>query len=448
MENELYIRAMSRRRFLLTAASVAGAVSVTGLLGACAGAAATPSASTSGGGTAHPKPSGTITVLTLGDGIFGEPFVKLNPVFASQTGIKVNHVTLGYDEEIQKLTAAFAAKSDTYDVVQIDYLFQKGWAAAGSLEPLEGLIDQAALNQYTADVPKSFIDLYSYKGELFGLATIANCQSFIYNERHLQDAGLSVPDTWADVLTTAQKVVDPSKNRYGFTAGMEKLAKAFAVWLPIFWANGGELFDDKWEPQLNDQIGLDALLFLLELVKTMAPGGVAYTESDEVQSLAKGLTTLDPVIWIPDPITTADATIKPQLKARIEPTGTKRRAPTMGGLGLGVSHYAKNKEAAAEYVRWFNSPDVQANMIVQNGGQPALNSAWDANKDKQPWFDALAQNLRIAIPEPELPEFADIDMAIGTQMARAFAGEATPKQALDQAQKDVEKIVRDAGYLK
>lgn len=448
MENERYLRAISRRRFLLTTGKVAGAVGVMGLLGACAGSTTTPSAAPGAPGTARPKPSGAITVLTLGDGIFGEPFVKLNPTFTSQTGITVNHVPLGYDEEIQKQTAAFAAKSDAYDVVQIDYIFQQGYASAGHLEPLYGLIDEAVLSQYIADVPKTFVDMYSYNGELFGLATIANCQNFIYNESHLQDAGLSVPDTWADVLTAAQQVVDSSKNRYGFTAGMEKLSKAFAVWLPMFWANGGELFDDKWQPQLNSQIGLDALLFLLELVKTMPPGGAAYTESDEVQSLAKGLTTLDPVIWIPDPITTADPTIKPQLKARVGPMGTKRRAPVMGGLGLAVSHYSKNKEAAAEYVRWFNSPDVQANMIVENGGQPALNSAWAANKDKQPWFDALAQNLQVAIVEPELPEFGEIDSAVGTQMARAFAGEVSPQQALDQAQKDVEKIVRDAGYLK
>jgi multiple sugar transport system substrate-binding protein len=386
--------------------------------------------------------------MTLADGIFGEPFVKLNPTFTTQTGINVNHVPLGYDAAVQKQTAAFAAQSDAYDVVQIDYLFQQGYASAGHLEPLQGLIDGSALSQYTADVPKSFIDMYSYKGELFGLATIANCQSFTYNAAHLQDAGLSVPDTWADVLTTAQKVVNPSKNRYGFTAGMEKLAKAFAVWLPIFWANGGVVFDDKYQPQLNSQIGLDALLFLLELVKTMPPGGAAYTESDEVTSLAKGLTTLDPVIWIPDPFTTADPSIKPQLMSRVDPMGSARRAPTMGGLGLVVSHYSKNKPAAAEYVRWFNSPDVQANMIVQNGGQPALNSAWAANKDKEPWFGALADNLKIAIVEPELPEFGDVDSAVGTQMARAFAGEVTPKQALDQAQTDVEKIVRDAGYLK
>jgi ABC-type glycerol-3-phosphate transport system substrate-binding protein len=81
-------------------------------------------------GAAFPKPaiaqSKPISVLTLSQGIFGQPFVDLSPEFAKQTGIKVNLITMGYNEAIQKQTAAFAARSDAYDVVQVDsILYQR-----------------------------------------------------------------------------------------------------------------------------------------------------------------------------------------------------------------------------------------------------------------------------------------------------------------------------------
>jgi len=186
--------------------------------------------------SAFPKPSlaeaKAINVLTLSQGIFGQPFVDLSPEFTKATGIKVNLITMGYNEAIEKQVAAFAAKSSAYDVVQVDSIFIKGYAKAGHIQPLDGLIPNDQLADYFSDVPPTFKDMYADQGKTFGMATIGNCQRFIYNDAHLKDAGVGVPETWDDLLKAAQKVVDPSKNRYGFVAGTERLAKAFSVWLP------------------------------------------------------------------------------------------------------------------------------------------------------------------------------------------------------------------------
>ena len=64
--------------------------------------------------------------------------------------------------------------------------------------------------------------------------------------------------------------------------------KATGVWLPIFISNGGEVFDETMHPQLNSQAGYDALNMLLALVETMPPGGAAFTEGDEIKSIATG----------------------------------------------------------------------------------------------------------------------------------------------------------------
>ena len=371
-----------------------------------------------------PKPalaeSKAINVLTLSQGIFGQPFVDLSPVFSKETGIKVNLITMGYNEAIEKQMAAFAARSSAYDVVQVDSIFIKGFAKSGHLQPLDPLIPKDELSDYFSDVPATFKQMYSDDGKTYGLATIGNCQRFIYNLAHLQDVGLSAPETWDELLAAAQKVVDPGKNRYGFVAGTERLIKAFSVFLPIFWANGGAVFDEKMKPIFADQTGVDSLNLLLELVKTMPTGGPAYNEADETKAMATGLGTLDPVAWIPDAITTADATLQAQLHSAVSPKGKVTQAPVMGGLGLTVSSYSEDAPAAARYCAWFNSKDVQTNMIVQHGGQPCRNSAWAANASAKPWFPAVAASLKVAKVRPQIPEWGEVDNSVGVQLSRAF----------------------------
>ncbi|MEZ2127810.1 MULTISPECIES: ABC transporter substrate-binding protein [unclassified Sinorhizobium] len=390
--------------------------------------------------------SSTINVLSLSEGMFGQPFVDLSPEFTKATGIKVNNITMGYNEAIQKQVAAFAANSSAYDVVQVDSIYLKGYAKARHLLPLDDLISTEELNDFFGDIPQTFRDMYGADGKTYGMATIGNCQRLIYNKAHLDAAGLAVPQTWDELLTASQKVVDRSANRFGFIAGTERLAKAFSVWLPIYWANGGVLFDDGMRPIFADQNGIDTLSFLLELVKTMPPGGAAYTESDEVRAMATGLGTLDPVAWIPDAHVTADAKTKAELVSAVPPKGTVTTAPVMGGLGLTVSKYGQDAKAAAQYVAWFNSRDVQSNMIVQHGGQPCRNSAWEANASAKPWFSAVADSLKVAKVRPQIPEWSEVDAEVGVQLSRAFAGEISPKEALETAQKSVDEIMRDAGY--
>jgi len=355
-------------------------------------------------------------------------------------------VTMGYDEEVQKTLAAFAAKSTDYDVIQADYIFVKGWAKAGHLEPLDNWLDAATLNDYWSDVPASVKEMYDWQGHPIGMGTIGNGEKFVYNTAGLQALGLGVPKTWDELLTAAQKMQAAGTGMAGFTAGLEKLAKATGDWLPIFISNGGQVFDSTMHPQINSQIGKDALTYLLKLVATMPPGGAAFTEADEIKSIATGTAGLDPVAWVPDGYTTATPDMQKNIAFGLQPAGSVGSAPVMGGLGLTVSAYSTHKADAAAYVAWFNSKKVQSDLIVQNGGQPIRNSAWAANANAQPWFQAQADNLAVAYVRPQIPEWAQVDTAIGTAMSQALSGELTVDQAMDQAQQAVDQIMKDAGY--
>jgi ABC-type glycerol-3-phosphate transport system substrate-binding protein len=49
---------------------------------------------------------------------------------------------------------------------------------------------------------------------------------------------------------------------------------------------------------------------------------------------------------------------------------------------------------------------------------------------------------------PQIAEYAQVDDIIGVACSKVIAGEMGAKQALDQAAKDVEDVMRKAGYYK
>lgn len=433
------------RRNFVRLASLTGA----GIAMASCAPTVAPTALASKGNEAA-KVSGTLNVLTLGGGIFGLPFTdekvkgewsKLYP------DVKINNITLGYDEAVKKYAAAFVAGSDQYDVVQIDYIYCAGFAKAGHLVSLNDRLG-SWFGDFQKDTSEGAIAGYTLNGVTYGLPTIGNCQRFIYNKAILEKEGFQPPDTWDQLLEISKKVHKPDKNQYGFAAGVERLVKAAGIWLPIFWSNGGELFDKDWHPTVNTDAGVQSLEYLIELVEYMPPGGANFTEADEIKAVGSGTTVFQPFAWIPDAITNpSNPAVAQQLETKVQPKGSVRNSPVMGGLGLVVPKYSKNQEAALEYLKWYNSAEVQKNLIIPAGGQPCRTSAWEANLNVKPYFKGLLENLKVAKVRPGIPEYGAVDGAIGLQMSRAFNKEVTPKEALDEAQKQIEKIMKDAGYL-
>jgi multiple sugar transport system substrate-binding protein len=68
-------------------------------------------------------------------------------------------------------------------------------------------------------------------------------------------------------------------------------------------------------------------------------------------------------------------------------------------------------------------------------------------KQNRDWPAALAA-MQVAQPYPPLPEFLEIGEGFTLKFQQALAGELSPKQALDQAAKEAEDLLRSRGYYK
>jgi multiple sugar transport system substrate-binding protein len=68
-------------------------------------------------------------------------------------------------------------------------------------------------------------------------------------------------------------------------------------------------------------------------------------------------------------------------------------------------------------------------------------------KENRYWPAALAA-MEVAQGAPPLPEFGEVGEGVTLKILQALAGELAPKQALDQAAKDAEDLLRSRGYYK
>ncbi len=307
---------VTRRTFLMGA----GALAIAGVVASPKGVG-TALASPLRRPAASPGKEGSITVMTLGGGIFGLPYLNLKSQFEKETGISVNLVQMGASEEDDQVGAILAARNSEYDVLQIDPSLLAGFAAGHNLVPMNDALPSSFVTEVVADVAPGIIKEWTVNGALMGLPTEGNCEQGQVNKKYLAELGLPVPQTWDQLLSGAQKAVAAKKGIYGFDGNMERTLYAVPTWLPIFWGNGGELWDESYEPQLTSPAALDALELLLDLVKTMPPGGASYIEAQATKAMAAGLTVYNPDGWIPDPFTTSS----PPVTAELEGAGNALR---------------------------------------------------------------------------------------------------------------------------
>ncbi len=387
--------------------------------------------------------SKTINVLTLGQGIFGDPFVKLSPEFTAAPASRSTTspwATTSRCRSRRRSSPRRALNSTS----SASTTCSSRATPRPAISPRSTRSSRRNSPTTIPTCPSNLKDVWSLDGQTYGMATVGNCQNFIYNNGHLADAGLQPPDTWNDVLTSAQKVVE---------RGQEPLRLRRRHGAPD--QGGDRLAADvlgEWRRDLRRQDEAD----LRQRTGVEVARIPARTDEDhaarrrrlhrERRDQGDGRRPRRPRPGVVDPrcIIDADHGDKAAPRPRSHRWARPRRSPSSAGIGLCVSNYAPSKGRPRNTSPGSTRKDVQSKTRSSRaGGQPCRNSAWAANADAHPWFPSLAENLKVAKSLPQIPEWGQVDAAISTQLTQAFAGEIEPKAALEAAQAGVERS--DAG---
>ena len=170
--------------------------------------------------------------------------------FTSQSGLSATFNPFPSNEYHTKMVSSFASGTN-FDVVYVRDSFLAEWASAGWIVPLTGL---PGVDEYMADLPQGIIDQMSVEGEVYGLPYYSGNSVFMYNQRFMQQAGLSTPPkTWGELAKQAQAMKDKGVLESPIVIGLAANENSILRTLEIISAGfGGRFFNDKLEPVFQE----------------------------------------------------------------------------------------------------------------------------------------------------------------------------------------------------
>ena len=282
---------LSRREFLKVAGIAGGASAV---MAACG---STPEP------TAAPEPTKAPEAApTEAPAVVGKPFdgktvrmhaisganydelYKLIPSWEEKTGATVEFVFKGNGFETDKrLVQDFAAGTVDYDVCWDHSSFFSQYVKADGLEPLGKYFSDEDL----ADFIPRLVDAARRDGKLWVIP-----RHFDISCNHFRtDLGIEkAPETWDEFKQIALDVTANNPGVFGtqFAGKEEALTGRF---YEVQTAEGGELFNENWEPTFNGPAGVKAATMFAELYDAgaMPPDMTNFLWEDVAQQWVSGL---------------------------------------------------------------------------------------------------------------------------------------------------------------
>jgi sorbitol/mannitol transport system substrate-binding protein len=432
----------------------------------------------SGRPTAHAAQT-TITIATVNN---NDMIVmqSLASNFTKKYGIKVKFVTLPENTLRQKVTADVATGGGQFDIVTVGTYEVPIWAKNKwivNLQPHLARLSPAAAKAYDLKdvIPKVRLGL-SYKKNLYALPFYGESSMTYYNKKLFADAGLTMPKhpTWDQIRSFAAKLHKPSANRYGICLralpGWGEFGAPLTTVINTF---GGRWFDMKWRPQLTAPATKSAVKFYVDLVKQYGePGATSsgFTECATIMGQGRA------AMWV-DATVAAGLLTNPKTSKAAKDIGfayaptkvTPRGSHWLWAWSLTMEASSKKKDAAFKFLTWATSKNYIKLVAAKNGWgsvPPGTRISTYKNPKYQKAAGAFAgivlNSMLTADPTKStlqkvpyvgvqfvgIPEFQRIGTLVTQNLAGAVAGSKSVDSALETSQRQVTRIMKQAGYLK
>lgn len=405
----------------------------------------------------------TLRVKLIGGAQY-EPLYTLIPAWEAATGAKVEILSRKSHFELDReMKQDIAAGNIDYCVFSNHTNFAPQYDTMTM--PLGGLIAADTLAAFAPLV----ISHATVGGELFSLPRHSDVSNMFYVKSLYEDEAnktafkakygydLTPPATWIQASDQAKFFTD-APDRYGthFAGKDEGITGRFYEMLV---AEGGALFDDKWNPTFNSEEGVRALNWFADLYQAGAvPAGTAnYVWDDLGLGFAAGAVAydLDWAGWAAY-FNGDDSKIGGDVGVALAPVGSSgKRTGWSGSHTFSVTKDCDNTAAAASLLTYLTSHDAQM-LEARAGLLPTRSQVWvdivaefkaEGNDFMVEVFDIWGQSMaEHAFTPPLVAEWGEISNALWPRLQAAILGDVTAQEALDAAAKEVAEVMADAGY--
>lgn len=390
--------------------------------------------------------------------------MKILPEFTRQTGIEVEVDQLPYLKMRERQTLELAQDEGDYDLIAYVVFSKADYVFADQLENLARYFMNPKLADPAYD-PDDLIDGYVYNigfaggnkgylegktGSLFGIPYGSETSVLGYRKDVFEKHGLKVPETYDEMLDLACKIPELEPGMGGVAsraASGHHAAHAFLLHLAPL---GGRVFDDQWNPIVNNEAGVKAAEALKTIVDCGPEGASAFGFGEALGAFLNGDTAmfLDTTVvagQIDDP---AKSKVVGKVGWALHPMGVRRGSQT-GGFGIGIPRNAENKEAAFLLMQWLTSKQGDKLVALAGGNPSRFSTHADADVNaKFPHMATFGEALKYADPDwrPIIPVWGKINADLGTTLSKVLTENLDIKEALDGVAERTRAEMEAAGY--
>ncbi|MDQ3703504.1 MAG: sugar ABC transporter substrate-binding protein, partial [Chloroflexota bacterium] len=376
---------------------------------------------------------------------------RLIPQFeAKNPGIKVILDVLPAEPEYWAKVQALYATGQVGDMIWASLGNFKNFADKGLLNNLDPIIskDRYDLKDYTA----VSLETMKWNGKLYGMPWGAHTgnPAVMYNGDLLAQEGIKIEDaikSYDSLYEAAVKLTKGnagSRTQYGFLPsagqiGMNNHIRAY----------GGDFYDQKGEKLTLDQApAQDAIKWMQKMWRETAPTFGTGFNGDELFS--SGRIALYQTGWtgqfVPGDAQLAGKFAWNLVQMPKGPKGIVGTQLTVNGITMAAS--TKQPDATWVYIKYMMDPEVQVQLVLNNGGRPAPRDA--VLKHPELLSKLKAPNVYIPLyetslgwPEPanhRWPEFnAAVDQVFGPIWTGASSLEAGMRDVNSKLQEILSK---------
>ena len=287
-------------------------------------------------------------------------------------------------------------------------------------------------------------------GKMYAMPVNSGCFALVYNKDLYEASGLDPekpPTTLFELLEVAAKIAKPSKQIWGHYLLTAPAWNAGADFFEaILWAFGSKVVsDDRKEVAFNTPDGVAALQWYYDLIhKHNAMPLKQVTETAMLNDFLTG--NVGSMFSFPATLArVANARFKAGT-ARL-PVGPKGKKVPVGFGTIMVFKNAKSIEAGWEFTKFIGlTPENAAFWNISFGQLPARYSyrdtpSWKAYQKKNPLVEAYLEGQKDAALTLFGPGAQEISTHLGRAIEAVLFGKKTPKEALDEAAVNVQKIL-------
>lgn len=309
------------------------------------------------------------------------------------------------------------------------------------IKPVDTLISPELVKKFNDGALKSGM----YDGKLYLLPEfLGNQIALLYNKDMVKEA----PKTWDEFLKVAKenRAVDPkdkANSKYGFLYNEKE-----PFWfIGFYFGFGGEIFDAKENPTLNNKSMVDALTFVRDIRAKdgLGEAGMDYDIASQLFLQKKAAMILNGA-WSWKEY--EDAGINLGVAPMPIPSKEGYALFTNASKGYSISEGTsdKKKEALNKFFDYIFSPEVNATISINQSQAPGIEAARELPQVKN---DKLMQDsietIKYTVPMPVVPEMRAIWDAMRPSLEAVLNGRMSPEDAAKKMQEDAEigiKIIK------